>query len=156
MENTAESAILDPETTEYVRFAGAPGVIFKLVGPTNLPEEVDPNDVRYTIVRPDQPGAKIGNIERSRLTIVAVPELPPEASGVWFDILDVPTKAVLQFFDYAHLPADKQAISREFYILAYKMVANLPMNPERTVMLRKLKEAKDAAVCSSIDRVFPR
>lgn len=37
-------------------------------------------------------------------------------------------------------------ISRPFGELADRIVATLPRNPERTVALRKLLEAKDAAV----------
>ena len=53
---------------------------------------------------------------------------------------------MLQFFEYAHLPAHLQAISRPFGELAQHMVATLPRNPERTAGLRKLLEAKDCAV----------
>ncbi len=53
---------------------------------------------------------------------------------------------VLQFFAYAHLPPHLQAVSRPFGELAQKIVDTLPRNPERTVALRKLLEAKDAAV----------
>lgn len=53
---------------------------------------------------------------------------------------------MLQFFDYAHLPASLQEVSRPFNVMAYRLVENLPRNPERTVALRKLLEAKDAAV----------
>lgn len=52
---------------------------------------------------------------------------------------------ILQFFAYAHLPERLQAVSRPFGELA-QIVATLPRNPERTVALRKLLEAKDAAV----------
>jgi hypothetical protein len=53
---------------------------------------------------------------------------------------------MLQFFEYAHLPEPLQAASRRFYELAHGVVDDFPMNPERTVCLRKLLEAKDAAV----------
>lgn len=53
---------------------------------------------------------------------------------------------MLQFFAYAHLPADLQEVSRAFSELAHRMVETLPRNPERTVGLRKLLEAKDCAV----------
>lgn len=58
------------------------------------------------------------------------------------------TEHIMQFFAYDHLPADKQAISRPFGELA-AVVMTLPRNPERTVALRKLLEAKDAAVRAS-------
>lgn len=50
------------------------------------------------------------------------------------------------FFGYAHLPEHLQAVSRPFGELAAQVVETLPRNPERTVALRKLLEAKDAAV----------
>lgn len=53
---------------------------------------------------------------------------------------------MLQFFAYAHLPAHLQAASQPFGELAQQIVATLPSNPERTVALRKLLEAKDCAV----------
>lgn len=53
---------------------------------------------------------------------------------------------ILQFFEYAHLPEHLQLVSKLFHDLAYEIVDTLPRNPERTVALRKLLEAKDAAV----------
>ena len=53
---------------------------------------------------------------------------------------------IMQFFAYDHLPENLQEVSRQFADLAQMMVAKIPRNPERTVMLRKLLEAKDAAV----------
>ncbi len=53
---------------------------------------------------------------------------------------------ILQNFAWAHLAARLQDVSRPFGELAEKIVAELPRNPERTVALRKLLEAKDAGV----------
>jgi len=53
---------------------------------------------------------------------------------------------IVQFFAYAHLPAELEEVSRPFGDLAHSIVATFPRNPERTVALRKLLEAKDAAV----------
>lgn len=67
---------------------------------------------------------------------------------------------ILQFFRYDHLPAHLAAVSKPFGDLAHALVLGdndpmagnvttggpLPRNPERTVALRKLLEAKDAAV----------
>lgn len=53
---------------------------------------------------------------------------------------------LLQFFAYEHLPVHLQAISKPFGELANSLVETLPRNPERTVALRKLLEAKDCAV----------
>lgn len=57
-----------------------------------------------------------------------------------------PVEHIIQFFAYAHLPPHLQEVSRPFGDLAEQIVATLPRNPERTVALRKLLEAKDAAV----------
>lgn len=51
-----------------------------------------------------------------------------------------------QFFEYEHLPPHLAEVSKPFADLAYVIIATLPRNPERTVALRKLLEAKDAAV----------
>lgn len=53
---------------------------------------------------------------------------------------------VLNFFQYAHLNADLQLISRPFCELAKEVAHRAPENPETTIALRKLLEAKDAAV----------
>ena len=53
---------------------------------------------------------------------------------------------IAQFFAYGHLPAHLQDVSRPFGELAERIIGTLPRNPERTVALRKLLEAKDAAV----------
>jgi len=57
---------------------------------------------------------------------------------------------ILQFFAFAHLPPHLQAVSQPFGELAHQIVDTLPRNPERTVALRKLLEAKDAAVRAAL------
>ena len=58
---------------------------------------------------------------------------------------------LMQFFKYDHLPAHLQAISKPFAELAEHLDLLLPANPERTVALRKLLEAKDCAVRAIIE-----
>lgn len=53
---------------------------------------------------------------------------------------------IFQFFSWRHLPPDLQSVSKPFQMLAMQIIDQLPRNPERTVALRKLLEAKDAAV----------
>ena len=53
---------------------------------------------------------------------------------------------IMQFFTHAHLPPHLADVSRPFCELAQRIVETLPRNPERTAALRKLVEAKDAAV----------
>lgn len=57
---------------------------------------------------------------------------------------------VLRFFTFAHLPAHLQEISAPFTALAYRVARKAPTNPETTVALRKLLEAKDAAVRAAL------
>lgn len=57
---------------------------------------------------------------------------------------------ILQFFHYAHLPDVLQERSRPFCQLARTIIDTTPRNPERTVALRKLLEAKDAAVRAAL------
>lgn len=57
---------------------------------------------------------------------------------------------ISQFFVYSHLPERLQQYSQPFGDLATWIVETLPRNPERTVALRKLLEAKDAAVRAAL------
>lgn len=57
---------------------------------------------------------------------------------------------LLQLFHYEHLPPHLQAISAPFCNLARQVVATLPRNPERTVCLRKLREAEDCAITAKL------
>ena len=60
------------------------------------------------------------------------------------------TDPILRYFHYAHLPPSLQQHSRPFCDLAMQLITTLPRNPERTVALRKLLEAKDAAVRANV------
>lgn len=53
---------------------------------------------------------------------------------------------ILRYFHYKHLPPVLQERSRPFVELARMLIDTTPRNSERTVALRKLLEAKDAAV----------
>ena len=53
---------------------------------------------------------------------------------------------ILRYFTYQHLPEHLQQVSAPFCQLAHALVENCPRNAERSVALRKLLEAKDAAV----------
>ena len=52
---------------------------------------------------------------------------------------------LMKYFTYSHLPDHLKEVSKPFAELAAQ-VAEGPENPETTVALRKLLEAKDAAV----------
>lgn len=76
---------------------------------------------------------------------------------------------ILQFFAYGHLPPHLAMVSKPFCDLAHAIVMGdnvpeagtitigsaLPRNPERTVALRKLLEAKDAAVRALLAKEVP-
>lgn len=64
-----------------------------------------------------------------------------------------PTDPMLQFFQYEHLPPHLKEVSAPFGNLATLIVKILPRNPERTVALRKLLEAKDCAVRAVLYKV---
>ena len=53
---------------------------------------------------------------------------------------------MLQFFAFEHLPVHLQEVCRPFCATAEWIVQNLPMDPELTVSLRKLLEARDCAL----------
>ena len=57
---------------------------------------------------------------------------------------------IMQYFEYAHLPVRLQEASKPFWELAWHIAGVIPRNPERTVALRKLLEAKDAAVRANL------
>ena len=59
---------------------------------------------------------------------------------------------ILRYFRTDHLRDDVlKEISTEFKILATQMDVDLPEGPEKSVCLRKLLEAKDAAVRAALD-----
>jgi hypothetical protein len=58
--------------------------------------------------------------------------------------------AIMEFFEYDHLPGHLRGVSRRFCELAEELMVSLPWNTEREVALRKLLESKDAAVRSAV------
>lgn len=59
--------------------------------------------------------------------------------------------AMMRYFEFSHLPPKLQHVSRHFYTVADIVRNTLPDGPEKTVCLRKLLEAKDAAVRAALD-----
>ncbi|MEM8598352.1 MAG: hypothetical protein AAGF99_00385 [Bacteroidota bacterium] len=70
-----------------------------------------------------------------------MPDGPPPLEG-----LHVSVAHFVPLFAYGHLPAHLRAVSEPFGALAFRLMRELPSNAETTVALRKLLEAKDAAV----------
>lgn len=60
------------------------------------------------------------------------------------------TVAIARYFDFAHLPEPLKRISAPCYLLAERMVHELPDGPELTTGLRKLLEAKDCFVRATL------
>lgn len=67
-----------------------------------------------------------------------------------FNAEEVAQNHILRYFHYSHLPDHLKARSAPFCALARRIVDEVPRNPERTVALRKLLEAKDAAVRAAL------
>jgi hypothetical protein len=57
---------------------------------------------------------------------------------------------IMRYFDHGHLPADLADVSERFASLANWCDQLLADGPEKSVTLRKLLEAKDAAVRSAL------
>ena len=58
---------------------------------------------------------------------------------------------MLKWFEYEHLPETLKEVSSPFGLIARKLCYDLEPGPERTVALRKLLEAKDAAVRAKVN-----
>jgi hypothetical protein len=58
---------------------------------------------------------------------------------------------MLRWFKYDHLPDHLQIVSKQFGDLAQHVCKTIAAGPERTVCLRKLLEAKDAAVRADME-----
>jgi predicted benzoate:H+ symporter BenE len=59
---------------------------------------------------------------------------------------------MLRWFDYDHLPDHLKMVSGLFAGTAVNLCNQLPPSAERTVALRKLLEAKDAAVRAAVEK----
>lgn len=69
---------------------------------------------------------------------------------VEFTAEEISKDQILRYFHYVHLPEALQARSKPFCELARHLIDTTDRNPERTVALRKLLEAKDAAVRAAV------
>lgn len=64
--------------------------------------------------------------------------------------MDEQQPEILKYFKWDHLPPKLADISEPFGRLAHDLVLRLPNGAERAVALRKLLEAKDAAVRAAL------
>lgn len=93
-------------------------------------------------------------VQELKATITHWPASPEEISDDLVtgirdrSILDGPRDVgeIMQFFSYGHLPEYLQKVSKPFCELAWRINNNGPSSTEMKVALRKLLEAKDAAV----------
>lgn len=79
-----------------------------------------------------------------------MPEIEFAPKDVEFSTEQIGADPILQYFVYAHLPPLLAAVSRIYALAAWQTVMAVQRNPERTVALRKLLEAKDAAVRAAL------
>ena len=66
-------------------------------------------------------------------------------------LMKKPEEIMLKWFAYDHLPQPLKSVSQQFHVLATNVVADIEAGPERSVALRKLLEAKDAAVRAKLN-----
>lgn len=59
-------------------------------------------------------------------------------------------EAVLRFFEYSHLPEPLKSVAAQCAVLANNMSDFIESDPELTVGLRKLLEAKDCFVRAAV------
>lgn len=62
----------------------------------------------------------------------------------------------MRWFEFGHLPPHLKEVSSRFADLAWHLVRELPEGEERDVALRKLLEAKDAAVRAKVGEEVSR
>lgn len=63
----------------------------------------------------------------------------------------MPEERMMKWFEFEHLPEHLKVVSVKFYEVACSVCALVESGPERTVALRKLLEAKDAAVRAKLN-----
>ena len=66
-------------------------------------------------------------------------------------LMEKPEERMLKWFKFDHLPEHLKEVSSHFAELAHMTVSLCEPGPERTVALRKLLEAKDAAVRAKLN-----
>jgi len=59
-------------------------------------------------------------------------------------------RSIMQYFAYAHLPENLQAVSKQICETAAKLDETLPDGAEKSAGLRKLLEAKDCFVRAAL------
>lgn len=85
-------------------------------------------------------------------------KVSPDIEAVVSESLDKlkqsdPSFDVLQYFHFEHLKGNLRDVSFQFANMALELATRLPKNPQRTIALNKLLEAKDASVRSALGRL---
>lgn len=105
-----------------------------------------PNAIHFALTRSD--------VEALAGSALSQDETPGQSglhpAPAEFTTEQIQADPVLHYFHYAHLPQTLRVTSEQFFRLAHRIVTTVPRNPERTVALRKLLEAKDAAVRANL------
>lgn len=117
----------------------------------DLPANEDGSDEGYLVEYTD--GGK-PNDPRHKGYISWCPKEQADAAYVRMDEFSpsqIACDPVLKYFAYKHLPPRLQTASSHFYLLAQRIVNSTRLSDERAVALRKLLEAKDAAVRAFLD-----
>lgn len=89
----------------------------------------------------DTPAGKTAKAEAELAALQAQATAPADKEPLHPAVL-----GVLRFFDYHHLPVWLQGYSKPFHDLAHNIASEMPADPEVTIGLRKLREAKDVIV----------
>ena len=90
-------------------------------------------------IRADDLSVSFGAKTQASQTTDPVPLCPEK-------IANPSSERMLKWFEYDHLQQPLKKVSSYFFVLAQDLCASCEPGPERTVALRKLLEAKDAAV----------
>jgi hypothetical protein len=97
------------------------------------------------ITNPDFPGGHSVSTSTKETVMTSIMTIGPESAELKIAVENT-TEQIMQFFEYEHLPVHLQEVAEPFRDLARAVIRRVPRNPERTVALRKMLEAKDAAV----------
>ena len=108
---------------------------------TEVKIELQDNDSMELFTLQDGEAKELHVYDDKVVTIQESPKIPDEA------VTDRTSgERMMKWFEYGHLPEKLQFVSASFHDLAKLVVLAIEPGPERTAALRKLLEAKDAAV----------
>jgi hypothetical protein len=97
----------------------------------------------------DKLSSKVGKVDTSSISDSTL--LDVENQMTEKDEHAIANERMMKWFAFDHLKGELKVTSRRFYELASAIVCSIEPGPERTVALRKLLEAKDAAVRATLN-----